>query len=180
MANLNEMIRKVQPCGCACSEKSPLFQITVISFPPFPRVTMGTSLHSLEHTSPSCSDICKAFGSLPPRGTGRRAFPYVGLPALFIHVCICVCAVLFCFVCFLLGFGHFILEAPGSTLQTWLRLHQVPPGKRALELSPPSFWYGSESRRKHSPFSCQRVGGKHSLFILKRLRRLCKDRGVMS
>lgn len=104
--------------------------------PPFPRVTMGTSLHSLDHTSPSCSDICKAFGSLPPRGTGRRAFPYVGLPALFIHVCICVCAVLFCLVCFLLGLRLFILEAPGTTLQTWLRLQSVPPGKRALEFSP--------------------------------------------
>lgn len=148
--------------------------------PPFPRVTMSTRLHSLADTSLSCSDICKAFGSLPPKGTGGRVFPYVGLPALFIHVCICVCAVLFCFVCFLLGLRLFILEAPGSTLQTWLRLQSVPPGKRALEFSPPSFGYGSESQRRYSPFSCQRAGGKHIFFILKCLRRLCKDRGVLS
>lgn len=122
---------------------------------------MGTSLHSLEHTSPSCSDICKAFGSLPPRGPGRRVFPYVGLPALFIHVCICVCAESFGFVCFLLGLRLFILEAPGSTLQTWLRLHLVPPGKRALELSPsPFLWVWIRISEETFPFLLSKSGRK--------------------
>lgn len=108
--------------------------------PLFPRVTMGTSLHSLEHTSPSCSDICKAFGSVPPRGPGRRVFPYVGLPALFIHVCICVCAELFGFVCFLLGFKPFLfsrLQGPPYRHDlgcTWSLLERGPWSSPLLPL----------------------------------------------
>lgn len=124
---------------------------------PFPRVTMDTSLQSLEHTRPY---ICKALGSLP-RGNKKESLPICGLACLIyscLHLCLC------CFVCFLLGLMLFILEAPGSTPQTWLRLHWVL-GRGLCSLF---LLLGMDQNLGGGIplFACQRVGRKHILFML--------------
>lgn len=159
----------------------PSLSTTVISFPLLcfpesPWAQVCTAWNTQAHpavTSVRPSGVC-----LPGDQEGESSHMWDCLSYLFMSASVSVQSCLVLFV-FYLVLSLFILEAPGSTLQTWLRLHLVPPGKRAVELSPSSFGYGSESRRRHSPFSCQRVGGKYILFILKCLRRLCKDRGVM-
>lgn len=159
MTKLNEMTRKAQPCRCACIKKSPLSFKSKL-FPSFYSVsqTMDTSLQSLEHTRPY---ICKALGSLP-RGNKKESLPICGLACLIyscLHLCLC------CFVCFLLGLMLFILEAPGSTPQTWLRLHWVLGRGLWSSLFLP---LGMDQNLGGGIllFACQRVGRKHILFML--------------
>lgn len=117
---------------------------------PFPKVTVGTSWHSLEHTSQSCSDICKALGSLPP-GNRKGSLPICGLAFLIyscLHLCLC-CVVLFC-----------LFSTWPNAFYSWgCRVHPTNTawaalglGKRTVEPSTPSFGYESESGRLGSPF----------------------------
>lgn len=102
VTNLNEMIRKVQPRGCACRENSPLFQIPVVSFPllrfpesPWAQVcTAWTTQAHPAVTSVRPSGVC-----LPGEQEGEPSHMWVCLPYLFMSASVSVqcCFVLFVF-----------------------------------------------------------------------------------
>lgn len=160
MANLNKTIRNAQLYSVSAvkSLSSLLNQNFFLPSTPFPRGTVGTSWHSLERTSQSCSDICKALGSLPP-GDRKGSLPICGLACLTyscLHLCLC-CVVLF-----------YLFSTWPNAFYSWCsRVHPTNTAwaalglwKKTVELSTPSFGDGSESGRLCFTFCLSRSGGE--------------------